>query len=417
MKKIAYIDCFAGVSGDMLLGAILDVGLTLGELQRALRGVPLKGYRIEAKRVKRAGLAGTKATVEPGARAGMGIHGLRDILAVIGRSALPESVRHSGEEVFRELARAEASVHGKQLARTHFHEVGAVDSLIDVLGSLAGLHLLGVREVYASALPWNAGTVTCAHGALPIPAPATAELMRGMPVYPHPLRAELVTPTGAAILKVVAAKIGFVPPMKVARIGYGAGSAEFQGFPNLLRLVLGEASGRHEADSVAVLETEMDDMSPALFRHLCERLFAGGALDAFVTPVLMKKGRPGHLLTVLCRPDDAAPLAGIIFRESTTLGLRCREERRVILPREESRVTTPYGSVRVKRVRRPDGRITVSPEYDDCARLASRRGVPLMQVMAAASLAAQGEVGRGQGGRRGRGAVARPSRASRRRVR
>lgn len=388
MKKIAYFDCFSGVSGDMILGALLDAGLPLEGLRSALRGVPVKGWRLEARRVKRGGIAGTKALVRAGAGAGKGLHGLGEMLRAVRGSGLPEGVARAAERAFRLIARAESRVHGARLARVHFHEIGAVDSIVDVLGACAGLRLLGVDEVRSSALPWNGGSVACAHGVLPVPAPAAAEMMRGIPVVPHHARGEMVTPTGIAVLRAVAAGFGPPPAMRVGAIGYGAGETNFPGFPNLLRLVLGEAEGDGGSDLVSVLETEIDDMQPNRYGFLCRRLFEAGALDVFVTPALMKKGRPGHLLTALCAPGRSGALADAILRHSTTLGVRVREERRVLLPRLVVEVGTRYGRARVKLARRPDGTVTASPEHDDCAALAEKSGATMDEVAEAARLAA-----------------------------
>ena len=390
--KIAYFDCFAGVSGDMILGALLDAGLKLKELERALSRVPVRGYRLDARRVTRGGLGGTRVIVrvEPGA--GKRVRGIRDILAIVRRSKLPERVSAGAERAFLELARAESRVHRTRLARAHFHELGAVDALVDVIGSLAGLHALGVSEIYSSALPWNSGTVECAHGTLPVPAPATAELMRGMPVYQHRIHGEMVTPTGAAILKACANRIGQMPAMRITHVGYGAGGEQFKEFPNLLRLVIGQGGDCCETDAVGVVQTEIDDMSPAIYDYLSGRLYAGGALDVYITQIMMKKNRPGQLLTVLCAPEKIPLVADIIFMESTTLGVRVSEAQRLILPRVVVSARTPYGRVRVKLAKRPDGHVSVSPEHDDCARLASKRGVPLIRVMAAASRAAEAEI-------------------------
>lgn len=389
--KIAYFDCFAGVSGDMILGALLDAGLKLKELESALGRLPVKGYRIEARRVMRGGLAGTKAGVrlEPGA--GRGVRGLEDIRAILKRSRLHPAIIETADRIFTELARAEARVHRTRLAKAHFHEVGAVDAIVDVVGSLAGLQALGVGEVYASALPWNSGTVECAHGTLPVPAPAAAELMRGMPVYRHSVRGEMVTPTGAAILKVCAKRIGRMPALRVARIGYGAGGEQFGNFPNLLRLVIGESGGCREAETVGIVETEMDDMSPAIYDYLSGRLYGAGAHDVYVAQIMMKKNRPGQLLTVLCPPEKITLMADIIFMESTTLGVRFRESERLVLKRTVVSVRTPHGRVRVKLAERPDGHVSASPEHDDCVRLAEESGVPLRRVIAAAACAAEAE--------------------------
>ncbi|MEJ2744139.1 MAG: nickel pincer cofactor biosynthesis protein LarC [bacterium] len=389
--KIAYFDCFAGVSGDMILGALLDAGLKLEELKRALNRVPVKGYRIAARRVMRGGLAGTKAGVHLESGAGKGVRGLDDIRAILRRSRLAPDIIATADRIFTELARAEARVHRTRLARAHFHEVGAIDAIVDVVGSIAGLKALGVDEVYASALPWNSGTVECAHGMLPVPAPATAELMKGMPVYRHSVNGEMVTPTGAAILKIRAKRIGQMPALRVSRIGYGAGGEQFGNFPNLLRLVIGEGGGACGTETVGIVETEIDDMSPAIYDYLSGRLYGAGAYDVYVTPIMMKKNRPGQLLTVLCSPEQIPFMADIIFTESTTLGVRFRESERLILKREVISVRTPHGRVRVKLAKRPDGRVNASPEYDDCARLAAEKGVSLRRVIAAASQAAEVE--------------------------
>ncbi len=404
MRKVAYFDCFAGVSGDMILGALLDAGLRLDALRGALRGLPLRGWRLEARRVRREGLAGTRASVTIVAGAGKTLHGLEPILRLVRRSRLPAPVRRSAEETFHLLARAESRVHGVRLAEAHFHEVGAVDSVVDVLGALAGLQLLGVDEVRASALPWNGGMVRCAHGLLPVPAPATVELLRGLPVAPHPSPGEMVTPTGIAILRAVAAGFGACPAMTVVRVGYGAGEKRFHGVPNLLRLVLGEAEGGDGAGVVTVLETEIDDMPPSRYDHLSRLLFEAGALDVFMTPVLMKKNRPGQLLTALISPGLADTAAEIVLRESTTLGVRMREERRVTLPRRIVEVKTRFGRVRVKLARRPGGRVTAAPEHDDCAALAARTGAPLDEVANEARKAAARRAGRRRGAKEERGA-------------
>ncbi|MDD5556931.1 MAG: nickel pincer cofactor biosynthesis protein LarC [bacterium] len=400
MGRVAYFDCAAGVSGDMILGSLLDAGLRTGDLEALLRRVPLRGWRIEARRVRRAGLAGTRARVLAGPRAGKGMHGPDDLIAAVRKARLPATVARTAERAFRMLARAEAAVHGRLPRHAHFHEVGAVDSIIDVVGSIAGLHLMGVGEVYASALPWNEGTVECAHGTLPVPAPAAAALMAGLPVVPHPFRGELVTPTGVVILKACGARFGVFPPMTVSRVAYGAGDRRIDAFPNLLRIVLGDAGASPEApagaggDVVSILETAIDDLSPAVHAYLCEALRRAGALDLFVTAALMKKGRSGHLLTVICPPDRTQALADIIFRESTTLGIRVRTERRLVLRRREIAVGSGLGRVRVKLAERPGGFLTASPEYEDCARIAAARGVPLAEVMAAAARATRGRAGR-----------------------
>jgi uncharacterized protein (TIGR00299 family) protein len=389
MKRIAYFDCFAGVSGDMILGALLDAGLKLKDLREMLGCLHLKGYKLGARRVKRGGLSGTKITIRLTPGAGRKLRGPGDILALIHRSGLSLEVKRAASRVFQELATAEERVHRMKAAEVHFHELGAVDTVIDVVGSITGLFLLGVEEVYSSPLPWNSGSVECAHGTLPLPSPAVTELMKGIKVYPHRVVGEMVTPTGAAILKSCAKRIGYMPAMVVRRVGYGAGEKHFKNWPNLLRLVLGESCETGGGERVTVMETEIDDMSPTHYDYLARKLFERGALDVFMTAVLMKKNRPGHLLTVLCEPALKSPLAELILEESTTLGIRFREEERTILPRVPISVRTRYGTVRVKLAKRPHGEITISPEYDDCAEIASKKNVPLRSVMTSAMCAAE----------------------------
>ncbi len=395
MKKIAYFDCFAGISGDMILGAILDVGLELKDLQRELKRLPLKGYKISAGRVRRRGLVGRKVEIKLRRGAGKGISVPKDILAIIRKSDLADRVKTMAGRVFQEMAKAEARVHGARLPKVHFHELGAVDTIIDVVGSIVGLQMLGVEEVYASSLPWSSGTVECAHGKLPVPSPATTELMSGVKVYRHHVVGELVTPTGAAILKSYVDKIGYMPPMTVKRVGYGAGNRRLDEFPNLLRLVLGETEDPVGMERVAVVETEIDDMTPTIYEHLQNRLFASGAVDVFTTPVLMKKNRMGQLLTVLCKLDLVGSMAEVIFEESTTLGVRYREENRIVLPRLQMKVKTDYGMVQVKLARRSHGEVTIAPEYDECARIALDKKVPIRKVMASALRAAEAKINKG----------------------
>jgi len=365
----------------MVLGAMLDSGLEEGALRSELAKLGLSGYHLEVERVVRAGLAGTQARVvlddpSPTERY------LAEIEGIITSSALPETVQMRALDVFRRLGAAEATVHGIALERVHFHEVGAIDAIVDIVGAAIGLDLLGVDRVYASSLPLGHGMVRSQHGLLPLPAPATLALIAEAraPSRPVDIEAELVTPTGAAILTSLAA-FG-QPPMAIDRIGTGFGMRELP-WPNALRLWLGEAAdGGLETDEVTVIDTNLDDCTPEMAGFAMERLLEAGALDVFFTPVQMKKNRPGILLTVLAAPARADRLARLMLRETTSLGVRFRTSHRLICPRREEIVTTIYGPMRVK-IKSIDGRDVVCPEYEECARIARQRGVPLADVYAA----------------------------------
>lgn len=381
--RIAYFDCFAGASGDMILGALLDAGVQPEVWQGELTKLNLSGYELKIERVQKQSLTATAVRVR--VSEGGQERGLTEIEALIRASPLPTEVKETSVEVFRRLAEAEARVHGITPERVHFHEVGGVDAIVDIVGAVVGLRLLGVEAVYASALPLGHGFVDCAHGRLPLPAPATLELLRGVPVRSQDVEGELVTPTGAAILTTLAKGFGPFPPMTVERIGYGAGQRDFP-FPNLLRLLVGSTSAGLDArlETLTLLEANIDDLNPEFYGHLMERLFTAGALDVYLTPVQMKKNRPGVLLSVACPPAKAEALAALVFAETTTIGLRRQEVQRWALARERVEVETPYGSVGVKVARLGGKVMTASPEYEDCRRLALERGVPLKEVYAAA---------------------------------
>lgn len=390
---IAYLDCFSGVSGDMLLGALLDAGLSFEDLRADLARLPLGGYDLRAERVVKRGIAGTQFSVEVGHEHAH--RGLREILDLIADSGLPEQVTQPARQVFARLAEAEAKVHQRPVEEVHFHEVGAVDAIVDVVGACCALHRLRVTELHASPLPLGGGWVKAAHGRLPVPAPATAELVRGVPSYGGPVEAELVTPTGAALVTTLARSFGPMPAMTVRAVGWGAGRRELP-HPNLLRLFLGEPAGleaRPRQQTLALLEANVDDMNPELLGHLMDRLFAAGALDVFYTPILMKKSRPATLISVLAEPAQAAGLTELVFRESTTLGVRRSEVARVCLERESREVETPYGRVRVKVGLLGKEAITASPEYEDCRRLAEASGAPLKAVYDAARAAYLAQAG------------------------
>jgi uncharacterized protein (TIGR00299 family) protein len=379
MMKLAYFDCASGISGNMILGAMLDAGLELDALQEALAALKVSGYEMEATRVQRKGLAGTLVDVR--ASEGQMARHLGDILEIIGESGLPGDVKEKAAAVFTRLAEVEAKIHGVSVEEIHFHEVGGLDAIVDVVGTIIGLKLLGIEEVYSSPLHLGKGFVKCAHGLLPVPAPATLELVKGLPVYGWDIEAELVTPTGAAIISTLA-KFDPPPPMRVERIGYGAGHRDLP-IPNLLRLVIAITyphAGELEQDTVVLLETNIDDMNPEFYEYVMDKLFQKGALDVFLTPIQMKRNRPGTMLSVIVGQEDVDKMLGVIFEETTTLGVRIQEVRRKKLIRESVMLHTRYGSISVK-VAKLDGVVkNVSPEYEECRQIAEKYHVPLKVV-------------------------------------
>lgn len=379
MTRIAYLDCFSGVSGDMLLGALLDAGAPLEVLRTELGKLPLTGYRLEATKAQRASIAATKATValeeakQPHRR-------LPDILSLIEQSSLPPDDKQRAGDVFRRLADAEARVHGREPESVDFHEVGAVDAIVDVVGAVVGLRLLGIEALYCSPLPAGGGAVAAAHGELPVPAPATLELLAraGAPLAGGPDAAvELVTPTGAALVTTLARFER--PAMSIRAVGYGAGARDTEGRPNVLRLWLGDALEARPA-TMLLIETNIDDMNPELYAYAQERLFAAGAADVWFAPVQMKKNRPGVLLSVLCPIEREDAIADVLLRETSTLGVRVREVRRHEAERETLEFASSLGPTAVKVKRLPGRPPAVAPEYEACARLARERGLPLAEV-------------------------------------
>ena len=346
----------------------------------------------------RGGLVGTRLEVKVPAQ-GSHRH-LAEIETLIKGSGLSESVQAKARAIFHRLAEAEGKLHGKPPSEVHFHEVGAVDAIVDIVGASIGLELAGIGELFSSPLNVGGGRVEAAHGTLPVPAPATAELLKGVPVYSSGVEGELVTPTGAAIVSTLAKTFGPMPAMKVEQIGYGAGAMDFHGHPNVARLFIGEAADAETAHTglpgdelVSVIEANLDDMSPQLYGYLVERALAKGALDVTCTAVQMKKGRPGIQVTVLSEPDKGDELAGLLFDETTTIGLRIYEARRKVLERESAEVETPYGRVRMKVAKRNGRVLNVAPEYDDCQRVAREKSVPLKEVMLAAQSAYRQKIG------------------------
>lgn len=386
--KVAYFDCVAGASGDMSLGALLDAGLDEAIWRAELDKLGLSGYEIRVAPVRKGAIAATQVEVlctDEHTHRHLG-----DIASMIEGSTLSPFVKEKSLAVFRRLAEAEARVHGESLEQVHFHEVGAVDAIVDVVGTVAGLEILGVESVYVSALPLGRGFVECAHGRLPLPAPATVALVQGLPIRDSGVDAELVTPTGAALLSTLGQGFGSFPSMTLERVGYGAGRRELE-FPNVLRLLIGrtDAGMGVPVERIEILEANIDDMNPEFYGHIVEKMLSSGALDVYMTPVYMKKNRPGVVLSLACRPEDAERLAALVFAETTTLGLRRFPVERWALAREHATVETPFGPVGVKIARLKERAVSVSPEYEDCRRLAQEKGVPLKQIHAAASAAAQ----------------------------
>jgi pyridinium-3,5-bisthiocarboxylic acid mononucleotide nickel chelatase len=380
--RLAYFDCPSGASGDMILGALVDAGAPFEALSRELAGLGVDGYRLERREVIKAGFRATKVDVALGHHEA-GHRGLREILDILEGSRLAPAVRDMASRIFRRLAEAEARVHGTTPARVHFHDVGAVDAIVDVTGACVGLHLLGVDAVHVSALPVGGGFVEGPHGRMPVPGPATAELLTGFPTLDTGIRRELITPTGAAILTTLAAGAGAMPAMRVTAVGYGAGTMELE-TPNVLRLFLGEAplaAVTTPAETIVQVETTVDDMSPQLYEPLLERLLEAGALDAWLTPVIMKRSRPGVVLTALCEPGRVADLSRLLFEESSTIGVRWTAYQRSRLEREMVRLDTAYGPVTFK-VSRLEGRVvTVTPEFEEVRRIARDKGLPVREVL------------------------------------
>jgi hypothetical protein len=382
--RIAYLDCFSGASGDMLLGALVDAGWPAEELERLPARLGLAGVEVHLERARRGILEAQR--VEVRVAAAQPPRHLRHVREILERADLPPTPRERALGVFAALAEAEASVHGASPESVHFHEVGAADALVDVAGVCLGLERLAVESLYASALPLGRGTVRAAHGVLPIPAPATARLLRGVPVEMPDIQAELVTPTGAALLAGLVDRWGYCPPFTVTAEGLGAGARDLAEQPNVLRLFLGDTaapSGRAEAPDgirrrrVVVLETAIDDAPPQHLAPVLPKLLAAGALDAFLTAIVMKKGRPALLLTCLCEPGREASLARLLLEETPTLGVRSRHEDRFEVARRECVIETPHGPVRAKVALLPGGRERLMPEFESLAQVAERNGIPL----------------------------------------
>jgi uncharacterized protein (TIGR00299 family) protein len=446
--RIAYLECFSGISGDMFLGALVDAGVSPGLLEKTVEALGV-GAKLEISKVMRSGISATKVDVWVDGKKDMpreeywakqdvvpgpakahhdheyahghnhhhehshhhesGSHeqsptnapaphehghshrGLSEIRTIISASAISDSAKTTAIAIFEALGAAEAKIHNVPVESIHFHEVGAVDAIVDIVCAAVGAEALGVDGIVCSALNVGGGSVKCAHGTFPVPAPATVELLKNAPVYSSGIEAELVTPTGAAIAKTLATRFGAFPEMKIEKSAYGAGSRDFPGHPNVLRIVIGEAvpvlTGKTRSETISVMEANLADLNPQVFGYVMDRLLEEGALDVFGMPVQMKKNRPGTLLTVLCKPEDAEKLIQLIFSETTTLGVRRREESRQTLARRWESVRTEWGEVRIK-IASMNGTVTnYAPEYEDCRRIAAEHHVPLKTVMQEASRA------------------------------
>jgi pyridinium-3,5-bisthiocarboxylic acid mononucleotide nickel chelatase len=443
--RIAYLECFSGMSGDMFMGALIDAGVPPRLLEKTAAALGL-GARLEISRVVRSGISATKVDVwvdgekdlpreeywakqsvaraptpaeaqnehhrhhhdhqhphghghaseVSSSRAGAPAphehshgRGLDEIRTIIGKASISDRAKHTSIAIFEALGAAEAKIHSTDIEKVHFHEVGAVDAMVDIVCASVGAEALGVDEIVCSPLNVGGGSVKCAHGTFPVPAPATVELLKEVPVYSSGVQAELVTPTGAAIVKTLVKRFAPFPEMKIEKSGYGAGSREFAGHPNVVRLTIGESASTLAAntasETLTVLEANLDDLNPQVFGYVMDRLLEDGALDAFGIPVQMKKNRPGTLLTVLCKPEDASKLTQLIFTETTTLGVRRREELRQTLARRWENVSTEWGEVRIK-IASMNGTVTnYAPEYEDCRRIAAEHHVPLKTVIQEAS--------------------------------
>jgi hypothetical protein len=394
--KLLYFDCFSGAAGDMILGALIDAGLPLDRLEAALGSLGVEGWEISAEKVVKTGITATKFRVHEHARVATGAgerggghqhYHLAGIRKRIDRSALSDAGKRRATALFDRLAEAEAAIHGMPVEKVHLHEVGALDSIVDIVGSVFALEWFGADQIVVSPVNVGSGMVQTAHGRYPVPAPATLRLVGDAPVYAGAVAAELLTPTGALLLTDYASAYGPMPAMRVSRIGYGAGDRDFEGTPNVLRVVVGESAVPASRMRVSVVECEIDDMNPQIFGTLMDQLYAAGALDVFYAAVHMKKNRPGTLMTIVARPADREALVNLVFRESTTIGVRFTEMERECLERETASVATPLGEIRFKVARQGGRVLNAQPEYEDLVRLAREHGRPVKDVQALAAKA------------------------------
>jgi len=386
--KVAYFDCHSGISGDMILGALIDAGVKLQAIRKGLTCLGLKGYELKSRRVKRGLFGGTKVDVVLTSKVHKHSLTFTDIEKLLKRSKLPKPIIEDSTEIFLRLGKAESKVHRTKIDNVHFHEVGAVDSIVDIVGGVIGMHELGVDQILASPLNTGEGTVECEHGILPVPAPATLELLKGIPCYSSGVEYELTTPTGAAMIGFWAEAFQSLPLMKIQKSGYGAGSHVVQSHANLLRLIIGEAEGKG-SEKVTLIETNIDDMNPEFYDHIMEQLFAAGALDVFYTSVLMKKNRPATKISVLAPPAKRETVSHILLTETSTFGVRYSEVDRIILDRQSIEIQTPYGKVAVKVGSKAGQMMHFSLEYESCKQIARKKKIPIKTVYDAALQSAE----------------------------
>jgi uncharacterized protein (TIGR00299 family) protein len=374
---LAFFDCFAGISGDMALGALIDLGVPVDWLTDRLQRMPLKGFDLSVQPLERNGIQARRARVV--IKKNTVSRDYTDIQTLIHNSQLSDPVKTQSLGIFETLAAAEAAVHGCPKDKVHFHETGGIDALVDIVGTVLGLEYLGIQHVQASKIPLGSGFVSCEHGTLPVPAPATLKILKNIPVYGTGINDELVTPTGAAIIATLADSFGNLPEMIIQKTGYGAGTRDLGEIPNLLRIVLGVIENQ-KTDGIVVVETGVDDMNPEIFGFLMERLFEDGALDVYWIPVFMKKNRPGTLVQVLCARSRKDAVIDRLLSETTSIGIRYYDVGRRILEREQIEVNTTFGRVAVKRVKYPDGKVRIVPEYEACKKVAYENNIPLKSV-------------------------------------
>lgn len=394
--KIAYFDCFSGAAGDMIVASLLDAGDCFDDLQKRLAGLNVPGYQVKTEKVRKQGFAASRFDVIVDPDTPKPHRHLKHVEQIINDSQLPASVKDRSVRVFRRLAEAEAKAHGTTIEKVHFHEVGAIDAIVDVIGAVICLDLLGVDEVRCSPLVVGSGTVKCEHGLMPVPAPGTANLIEGFPLASSDEPGELLTPTGAAILTTLSTQFGPLPAMTVQATGCGAGTREGKTRPNLLRVLIGQTEAVGQTDEVVVLDANLDDTTGQVVAQAVEQLLGAGALDAFCTPITMKKGRPAMMITVLAEPASADKLERILFEETPTFGVRRHVARRRKLQRDWQPVETPFGVIRIKTGKLDDKLVSATPEYEDCRQAAQAACVPVREVITAALTAWQKRSGNGE---------------------
>ena len=380
--RTAYFDCYSGISGDMILGALVDLGVDIKDIRKALKGIDLKGYKLQAKKIQRNGLACTQITVAIEKRKHQHSHPHRsftNIKKLIERSGLSLKVKKNSIEIFKRIAKVEAKIHNTTIEKIHFHEVGGIDSIVDIVGGVWAIESLRLDKIYSSGLNIGEGFVDCAHGRLPVPAPATLKLLKGIPVFSTGVKTELTTPTGAALIGFYADKFQSVPEITITEDGYGAGSRIIPAMPNLLRVMVGEMSLK-ENDSLVMIETNIDDMNPEIFDAVMESLFKAGALDVYFSSVIMKKSRPATKVSVLAEQKEREVLSKILLRETTSFGVRFYDVGRLTLDREIQKLKTSYGVIKIKIGSLDGETVQAAPEFEDCRNLARKKKIPVKKV-------------------------------------